>query len=135
MTYLRTTLGLFLFGILLGFIIMVLPYGSALVLFLGFALAPWIIYHFGLRGKFTGVVAMDTGLIVGVMGCIASARLQLGLTSLVNWNQAAYFAAAALLISGTTGGVFYLFGRISPLNESSETSPLSNQGSTEKHEP
>jgi hypothetical protein len=109
MTYLRTTLGLFLFGILLGFVIMVLPYGSALALFLGFALAPWIVYHFDLRGKITGALAMDAGLIVGVMGCIASARAQLGFTSPVNWNQAAFFAVAALLISGTIGGILFLY--------------------------
>lgn len=135
MTYLRMAIGLFLLGFLLGLICAGVQFAGALLLFMCFALATIIVYGFDLRGKLVGIVCMDLGLIAGAAVRAAYWRSQHGFDTLVNWKWVAEFFIVALLISGAMRGVFFLIELIWPLNESSETSPLSSEGSTEKDEP
>ncbi len=54
---------------------------------------------------------MDAGLIVGVVAHIASWRSQHGFDSIVDWNLVAFMTVAAMLISGTIGGILFLCKR------------------------
>ncbi|HAH49291.1 hypothetical protein [Gimesia sp.] len=133
--YLRTTIGLLLLGFLLGLICAGVQFAGAFLLFMCFALATFIVYSFDLRGKLVGVVSMDAGLIAGAAVRAAYWRSQHGFDTLVNWKLGGELFIVALLISGAMKGVFFLIELIWPLNESSETTPLSNEDPIERHEP
>ena len=123
MTYLRTTLGLFLFGILLGFVCGGVQYAGAILLFMCFALATVIVYGFDLRGKLVGVVTMDAGLVVGAAIRAAYWRSQHEFSTLVNWKYAIELFLVALLISGAMKGLLSLVEKIWPPDDSLGNAP------------